>query len=402
MPFHSVINTFVFAVYFSRSVYGNEVGGSAAWAYAVGIAGFAIAIASPIFGAIADHGGRRKLWLAAFTLLNIVAMAGLWFVKPEQHSIELALVLIALASVGSEIALVFYNAMLPGLAPEKRLGRLSGFGWGMGYLGGLVALGLVLVALVLPDHPWFGIPTHDAINIRITALLSAAWAVMFAWPVFAFVPETRKQNAGIRRAVREGLTQLWATLKTLPRTPTLMWFLIASALYRDALTTLFTVGGQYAAGTFGMDTAHILYFAIGINLSAIAGCFVLSWLDDSIGSKTVIVISLIGLLVTGAILVMLHDKSLFIPIALVMGIFMGPAQSSGRALMARLSPPDLMNEMFGLYQLTGKSAAFIGPLAFATATTMVGNQRAGMATILVFIAGGLALMARVKSVPPKD
>ncbi len=396
MPFHSVINTFVFAVYFSQAVYGDETAGSAAWAYAAGIAGFFIAIASPIVGAIADHGGRRKMWLGAFTLVNLLAVGALWFVRPDHAYVPMGLVLVAIASIGAEISLVFYNAMLPALVPERLLGRLSGFGWGMGYLGGLAALGLVLAGLVLPDNPWLGIPKHDSINIRITAPLSALWTVLFAWPLFVFVREPPKAGARMGAAIREGLAQLGRTLKNLPRYPALMWFLIASALYRDALTTLFAVGGQYAAGTFGMGIKQILYFAIGINITAVFGCFLFGWLDDRIGSKRVIIIALLGLLATGAILVTLHDRDLFIPIALVMGVFMGPAQSSGRALMARLAPPQLMNEMFGLYQLTGKSAAFLGPLAFATATSQLHSQRAGMATILVFIVGGLALMAKVK------
>ncbi len=396
MPFHSVINTFVFAIYFSGSVYGDKTAGSAAWAYAASVAGLVIAVASPVVGAIADHGGRRKLWLLAFTVLSIVAMGALWFVRPRHSDVELGLVLVAIASVGTEISLVFYNAMLPGLVPGRLLGRWSGIGWGIGYLGGLAGLGLVLVALVLPDQPWFGISKDNAVNIRITAPLSAAWAALFCWPLFTFVPEVRSGDAKPAQAVRLGLAQLKQTLNDLPKRPALMWFLIASALYRDALTTLFAVGGQYASGTFGMGMDKVLYFAIGINITAVLGCFVFGWLDDRIGSLTVIAISLVGLLVTGGVLIGLQDPSLFIPVALVMGVFMGPAQSSGRACLARLAPPEMMNEMFGLYQLTGKSAAFVGPLAFATVTLHWGSQRWGMSTILVFIFAGLALLRKAR------
>ena len=257
MPFHSVITTFVFAVYFSQSVYGDKTAGSAAWAYVAGLSGLAIALISPVVGAIADFGGRRKLWLAAFTVLNLVPVALLWYVRPDKSYVDLGLILVALASIGSEIALVFYNAMLPDLVPEKRLGRLSGIGWGVGYLGGLAALGLVLAGLVLPAQPWLGLPKTDAMNIRITGPLSALWTVLFAWPLFAFVPETRKQAVPVGTAVRQGLRQLGHTIAGLPKSPSLMWFLIASALYRDALTTLFAVGGQYASGTFGMGIEQI-------------------------------------------------------------------------------------------------------------------------------------------------
>ncbi len=396
-PFHSVINTFVFSVWFARSVAGDETHGSAEWAYAAGFAGLLVALLSPVCGAIADRTGRRKPWIAALTLLNLLACGLMWFVMPNEGSVVLALTLMVLATVGGELGLVFYNAMLPDLAPPHRLGRLSGLGWGMGYLGGLSALGLVLAGLVLPDVPWFGIGKVDGANIRATGPLVAIWTCLFAWPLLVFVPD--KPNAGVKwgNAIREGMAQLRSTLSQLHHHRDILWFLIASSLYRDGLNTLFAVGGLYAAHTFGMSQLEVLVFAIGIEITAVIGCFAFGWLDDRIGAKRAVAFALAGILVTGTALLLIHDKALFTPIALVMGLFIGPAQSSGRSLMARLAPPDIVTEMFGLYQFAGKSVSFLGPIAFATATTLFDSQRCGMATVLLFILAGLLLMRKISA-----
>ena len=398
-PFHSVINTFVFSIYFSRSVYGDETLGSAAWAYAAGAAGLAVALLSPICGAIADRSGGRKGWIALFTAINVVAVAGMWFVLPQHGSVPLALALMMLATVGGEVALVFYNALLPELVPSRLLGRISGLGWASGYLGGLAALGLVLLGLVLPHQPWFGIATAQSQNIRLTGPLVAVWGAVFAIPLFFFVRDRQPVDAmPIRPAARAGLRTLGATLGRLPQHRDIMWFLISSALYRDGLNTLFAVGGQYAAGTFGMSMIQVLEFGIGINISAIFGCLAFGWLDDRIGARATVAWSLAGLLATGLVLVCLTNGHWFVPIALVLGLFIGPAQSSGRSLMARLAPPELVTEMFGLYQFAGKSVSFLGPLAFAVVTSAFDSQRAGIATVLLFILAGLVLLRKVRRV----
>ena len=398
-PFHSVILTFVFSVYFSRSIYGDEIAGSAAWANAAGWAGLAIALASPLAGAIADRTGRRKPWILSLTLFNIVATAMLWFSAPGPAHITETLLLVVAATIAAELAIVFYNAMLPGLTAPDKLGRLSGWGWAMGYLGGIVALALVLVALVLPEHPWFSIGKNGSANIRATALLVALWAIAFAWPLFVFVPEEKRDKTDnpTRGRIGDSLRQLLSTLRALPAERDLMWVLIASALYRDGLNTLFAVGGQYAAGTFGMGFEDILIFAIGMNVTSGAGSIAFGFLDDRIGSKRTIILALLGILLTGAGLTLLTAKAWFIPVALVLGLFIGPAQSSARALVARLAPPGKITEIFGLYQFAGKSVAFLGPFAFAAAVSATHNQRWGLASILCFIAAGLGFMLKVRN-----
>jgi Permeases of the major facilitator superfamily len=192
------------------------------------------------------------------------------------------------------------------------------------------------------------------------------------------------------------LQQLVKSLKSLPAQGDLLRFLIASALYRDGLGTLFAVGGLYAAGTFGMDFDEILIFAIGLNVTAGLGAIAFGWLDDGIGPKTAILLALAGLIGLGIAVLLVTDKTVFMALALALGIFVGPVQAASRSLLTRLSPPALMTEMFGLYALTGKSIAFLGPLIFGWVTFATDSQRWGMATIVVFLMAGALVLLWVK------
>jgi UMF1 family MFS transporter len=392
--FNTVIGTFVFSVYFARGVYGEETAGSAVWGYALAVAGFLVAILSPIFGAIADRGGRRLPWLAASLALTVMATAALWSVLPERSFVPLALGLVILATIGFELASLFYNALLPTVAAPARMGRVSGWGWGLGYLGGLACLSVCLFGLIQPETPWFGLSKTQSENIRATALVVAFWLCLFLLPLFVFVREPRGATRPAGLAVREGLASVVATLKQLPRRPQLLRYLIASALYRDGLNTLFAVGGLFAAGTFGMGLDQILLFALGLNVTAGLGAAVFAWADDGIGSRATILAAILGFLAFGVPIVFAESATMFIVLGLGLGLFVGPIQAASRTFMARLSPPELTTEMFGLYALTGRSIAFLGPLMFATATAWFDSQRAGVATILLSLSlGGLLLLS---------
>lgn len=396
--FNTVIGTFVFSVYFARAVYGDETAGSAQWGYVIGWAGLAVALLSPVLGAIADHAGRRKPWLMVFTMLTIIPTALLWYAQPSPDWITYTLVLVFFASVAFELAGVFYNAMLTDVALPKMLGRVSGWGWGLGYIGGLACLAVALVALVgMGDNPGLlGLPSENSENVRAVAPLVAWWFLIFALPVLIFSHD--RPSAGVRmgQAVRTGLSTLKATLKRVVKQGNLLRFLIASALYRDGLATLFAVGGLYAAGTFDMEFDQILIFAIGMNVTAGLGAAAFAFMDDIKGSKKTVVVALLGLMAFGIPTLLISDANLFIALALGLGIFVGPAQAASRSLMARLSPPDEQAEMFGLYALTGKSIAFIGPILFAVLTDIFDSQRAGMASIIAFLGLGLLILAGVQ------
>jgi len=391
--FPTVIGTFVFSVYFARAIFGEETAGSAVWGYALSFSGLVVALISPVVGAVADNTGRLKPWLFIFVLATIGPTALLWFALPDPAFIVFALAMVIAGSVMFELATVFYNALLPSIAPRHMMGRVSGWGWGLGYFGGLACLGLCLVGFVQPDTPWFGVGRDEAAHIRATAVVVAVWFLVFSLPLFLFTRDKPPTGLGIRQAVGKGLATLLATLRAVRSYGQVVRFLIASALYRDGLSTLFAVGGLYAAGTFGLSFEQILVFAIGLNITAGLGAGAFAWIDDLFGSKRTILIALAGLSVTGIPILLIEDQNMFIALALVLGIFVGPAQAASRTLMARLSPADMETEFFGLYALTGRAVAIVGPFAFAVATDVFDSQRFGMATILFwFVIGGVILL----------
>ena len=394
--FGTVIITFVFSVYFARGIVGDETRGAALWSYAIAASGFLTALASPVLGAVADHYGARKPGLALFSALCIVPCALLYFAAPGM--VTLALALLVIANTGFEIALVYANAMLPHIAPPGLMGRVSGWAWGTGYLGGLVCLALTLFGLVgLGDmKPLLSLPREHSEHIRAAAPLTALWFAALTVPLLLWTNDVKKTGLTIAASVRKGLRQLGDTMRTARHQKNLLTFLIASALYRDGLNTLCAVGGLYAAGTFGMNFTEILIFAIGLNVTAGLGAAVFAHADDKWGSKRTVMIALAGLILSGAAILLTQDKNIFIALALALGIFMGPAQAAGRTMAARLSPPGMIAQTYGLYSFTGKSVSFFGPLAFGLATSAFGSQRAGMATIILFWGAGMLLLAKVR------
>ncbi len=393
--FPTVIVTFVFAAYFTKAVAADPVAGTAQWGYALSLSALFVALFGPVLGAAADHGGRRKPWLAAFTVLAVAATALLWFIEPGPAMALAALVLVGVANFAFEMGTVFYNAMLPGLAAAGRLGRLSGWGWGLGYAGGLAALALVLAGLVEPETPWFGLSRQGSENIRAAAPLVAVWWAVFSLPLFIFTPDRGSSGLCLATSVRRGLASLGRTLRNIRAYGNIGRFLLARMIYIDGLNTLFAFGGIYAAGAFGMDYGELIIFGIAMNVTAGLGALGFAWVDDIIGSKRTIVIAVAGLAVLGGGLLVVEGKTLFWVFALPLGLFIGPAQAASRSMVARLAPPEMRTEIFGLFALSGKATAFLGPALLAFVTETFNSQRAGMAVILVFFGLGLALLLPV-------
>ena len=393
--FPTVITTFVFSAYFTKAIAADEISGTAQWGIAISLSGLFVALLSPFLGAIADHGGRRKPWVFVLTLLCVVASALLWLARPETNFIILALSLAALANFAFEMAMVFYNAMLPDLVPRQRIGRLSGWGWGLGYAGGLVCLGLILVLLVQAETPIFGLDKESFEHIRATGPMVAIWMAVFAAPFFLWTPDRSDQGISFAAALKRGIATLIDTFRRVREYSQIVRFLIARMMYTEGLNTLFTFGGIYAAGTFGMEFDELILFGIALNVTAGLGAAAFAWVDDRIGPKRTILIAVTGLAVLGAVLLFVEGKALFWTFALPLGIFVGPAQAASRTMMARLAPPRMMTEMFGLYALSGKATAFLGPALLAWMTVVFASQRAGMAVIMVFFLLGLVLLMGV-------
>lgn len=387
--FPSVILTFVFAAYFTRAVAADPVTGTAQWGWAISLSALAIAVFSPLLGAVADRGGRRLPWLFVFSMLCIAATAALWWVAPSPQWVVLALVLVGIANFGFELATVFYNALLPEIVAPSRIGRLSGWGWGLGYAGGLVCLVLVLNGFVQADPAPFGLDRALAEHVRMAAPIAAAWFALFALPIFLLVPDRPHAGLTPMTAARQGIAQLARTLRGIRHHPDALRFLIAHMIYADGLNTLFAFGGVYAAGTFDMQVDEVIMFGIAMNLTAGLGAIGFAWVDDIAGPKRTITIALAALTVLGLAILLVEDKAWFWALGLMLGAFFGPAQAASRSMMARLAPPGLRAEMFGLYALSGKATAFVGPALLGWVALMAGSQRAGMATVLVFFLVGL-------------
>jgi len=393
--FPTVITTFVFGAYFARAVATDSVAGTAQWGYAISLSALAVAIAAPLMGAMADERGPVKPWLFVLTAVCVVATAGLFGVRPDPAYALFALVLVGIANFAFETAGVFYNALLPRVAGPVYLGRVSGWGWGLGYAGGLACLAVALLVLIRADPPPFGLDSAAAEPVRATALLVAVWFAVFSAPLFLLVPDNPPGSTGRRITFRARLGGLSRTLRGLKWRMPVTRFLIAHMIYADGLATLFAFGGIYAAGTFGMDFDELILFGIAINVTAGLGATAFAWIDDRIGPRATILVAIGCLMPLSLALVLVEGKTLFWAFALPLGIFVGPVQAASRTLMARIAPAGRTGEYFGLYALSGKATAFVGPAVLAAVTQVTASQRAGMATILAFFVAGALVLAMV-------
>lgn len=403
--YNAVILTFVFSVYLTDAV-GADLPGSISansWlAWSIGGAGLVIALLAPVTGQRADAGGHRKLSLGFWTALVVLSMLGLYFVKDDYHYLWLGLVLLALGSIFFEFAAVSYNAMLRQVSTPDNIGRVSGFGWSMGYFGGIVLLLLVYVGFVTGDGDTrgaLGISTDGGLNIRMIALVAALWFAVFAIPVLLKVPETPGLPKEKRLGFFASYKKLFADLKELYRTDRhTVYFLGASALFRDGLAAIFTFGAVLAVTVYEINEADVLIFGVAANVASAIGALVGGRLDDRIGPKAVILGSLIGMVLSGVILLFLSGPTAFWIFGLVLTLFVGPAQSSSRTYLARLTPPGREGQMFGLDATTGRAVSFLAPTLVGFFTFAFDSDRAGIIGILVVLLAGTLALWRVR--PP--
>ncbi|TFD31015.1 MFS transporter [Cryobacterium cryoconiti] len=400
--FNAVVTTFVFTVYITGSSFGDKDVISAQLGWALAIAGFLVAVLAPITGQRSDTSGRRKLWLGVNTFIVVALTAAMFFVQPSPGFLLLGLFLVAAGNVFFEFASVNYNAMLSQVSTAGTIGKVSGFGWGMGYIGGIVLLLIVYFGFISPDVGLFGVTGEDGLSVRVTMLIAAAWFGLFALPVLLSVPEYRSPAAARRPRVSflrsyvvlgQDVRRLWTTSR-----PT-VYFLIASAIFRDGLAGVFTFGGVLAASVFGFSPGEVIIFAIAANVVAGAATIVAGALDDRVGAKPIIVTALIGLIVFGSIVFLLHDGGpiVFWTAGLALTLFVGPAQSASRTFLARLIPPGREGEVFGLYATTGRAVSFLAPAMFALMVTIFGETYWGILGLMLVLLAGLLLLLPVKA-----
>ena len=397
--FPTVVSTFVIAAYFTKGIAPDPVSGQVMWGWMQALVGLAIGLLSPLLGAIADAGGRRRVLLLICTVLTAFFTAGIWFALPQPGWAIWALVCVGLGTLCFELGTVFYNAMLPEVTTRERLGRISGIGWSLGYAGGLCCLLLCLALLVQPNPSPFGLDRGAAEHVRATALLVAAWLLLFAWPVLVFIPETQVNRTRWGVAATQGLAELLRTLRGLPRNPGIGRFLLARIFYTDGLNVLFAFGAIYAAGVFGMGFEEILLFGIALNVTGGLGAFAGGWIEERLGARNTVLFALLALMALGGAMLLVESKGAFWVLGIALGLFFGPAQAASRSLMAHLAPPAEIAAYFGLFALSGRATGFLGPAALALVTGLSGSQRAGMAVVLVLLGLGAAILA---SLPRKS
>ena len=365
--------------------------------YAVGAAGLIIALLAPVLGQRSDTNGNRKRSLGIATILVALTMFALFFVEADPQYFVLGIVLVALGSVFSEIAGVNYNAMLVQVSTPKTVGKVSGLGWGLGYIGGILALVLVVVAY---SFDWFGLPTEDGLPFRLVAVGCAIWSLLFAIPLFRNVPSLPPLAAREKVSFARSYVVLAKDIARLFReSRNTFWFLIASAVYRDGLAGVFTFGAAIASVTFNFEFLEVVAFGIGANLIAGVSTIISGRFDDRFGPRAVIITALVGLVVAGTVVFFLHDggKIIFWIFGLLLCVFVGPAQAASRSLLARVTPVGREGEIFGLYATTGRAASFISPTLWAVFITIFGFQYWGVLGIVLVIAVGLVLMLFVKA-----
>ena len=379
--FSIVVVTFLYAVYFKKTIAGGEPIGDLYWSIGTSVAMIITAIISPVLGAIADHSAGKKRFLLFFTALCIIATASLYFVGPGE--IFWGIFVFVLANIGFEAGLVFYDAFLPEITSPKNYGRVSGYGFGMGYLGSLATLAIVY-------------PFIESSLIRETFPVAALFFLIFSVPLFLYLKDTRRKVERTKSFAAIGFERVWTTLTNLKHYKNLAIFLLAFFFYIEGVNTVIFFSGNYASTTLGFTEMELLVFFLTVQTTAIVGSIVLGILADKIGQKKIIIISLFMWLLTITIAYFVHDKSGFYVVGLIAGAAMGSCQSASRSLMSKLTPPEQKTEFFGFYSFFGKSSAVIGPLVFGLVSFLSGDQRIAIISIAFFFIIGLLILTKVK------
>lgn len=406
--FSVIITTFVFPIYIVNELFINKGGYPSSqgdlssgfqWSYV--IAGIIVAIAAPIVGQRADASGGLRTWLATNTIVVGAATIALAAIAPNPSFWIVGLALYVIANVFYEFAFVNYNTVLVRITTPKNIGRVSGFGWGLGYVGGIVAL---LIALIMfiglgSGTGLLGITSDDALNVRLSFAFTGAWAILFALPVIFIAPRRTTGSSRSRINIFSSYGKLFRDIARLYREDlTTFSFLISSAIFRDGLAAVFTLGAVIAGTVFGFSFTSIMYFGIAANLVAGIGVFLGGIIEDKIGPKAVIMGSLAGLIIAGMYVFLFRDMGqvTFWIGGLLLSLFVGPTQSSSRTFLGRLTTPGKEGELYGLYATTGRGLSWLTGLLFAVAAGLLGGDAYGILAIVLVLLVGLLLMVPLR------
>ncbi len=429
-PFFTVVTTFIFGPYFVARLTADPISAQTIWSNMATISSVIIAIFSPILGSIADQSGSRKPWIAFFACLKIASLSMLWFAAPGSP-IFWPVTFMIIASIAAEFSIVFNDSMMPRLTTPENVGRISNTAWGLGYLGGIIVLIFVVLFLAAsPDKgvtilgipPLFGLDPASGEDARITGPIAALWYFIFILPMFLYTPDVTK-GLPLAQSVRSGLSELKTTLHELKGRPVLTRFLIARMLYQDGVNGVLILGGAFAAGLFGWGTMEIGIYGIILNIVAIGSCVAAGLVDQRLGSRNTVLLSLALLIIaTIGIFSTQADSTLFgllaLPVSdatglfssgaekaylvygILIGIAFGPVQASSRSYLARNITIAESGRYFGIYALSGRATSFMATLGFSIVTYATGSAHLGMATLTLFLGAGFILLLRVPERAP--
>ena len=431
-PYVLLITIYLFSPYFARVVVSNPVRGQALWGAIAAVGGLIVAALAPFLGAIADAGGRRKPWIALYTIIMAIAMLTMWFAKPLATGWMLVGVgaSVAIANVSFEFSAVFHNALLPTIAQPKRVAGLSGLGLALGNAAGIILLLFMLIAFSLPGHVhWPFVPAHPIWGIdqaahepeRLAGPIAGIWLLVFSLPLFLFTPDRAGTKVSLWNAMVAGVKSVISTVSSLRSYRNVGAYLLARLFFNDGMTAVLTFGGIYASSTFHWGPIEMLIYGIELSIFAVFGGFVGGWLDNHLGSKRAIFVSIGGTALFGLVTLTIAPDRIFwfIPYDVhaapvwslpfyrtwpeiiylmtvnFIAVLITAGYANSRTMLARIAPPEKMTEFFGLYSLSGTSTTFLATGFVAWLTHISQSQRIGLLGETLFLCTGLVLMVFV-------
>ncbi len=385
--YSAVIASVIFPVYYVNSIVGNESGlGDLWWGRAISLSMAIVALSSPFLGGIADYGGIRKKLLIFYTVISVSAIAS--FSILSKGMIFEGFIMIIFANIGMEGGLVFYNSFLPRIASLDYQGRVSAWGFGVGYMGSILSL---LIAL-----PLVKIERYDAVWIIV-----ASFFMLFSIPAFIFLPSDTKREVSAINAGIKGLKYTMNTLKEIWKKKEAKKFLISYFIYEDGVNTVIVFSSIFAATMFGFKPHELIGLYLVVQVSALIASFVMAKPIDTWGPKKIVIMSLIMWTSVATIAFFIKTKIHFWILASFAGLGLGTVQAATRAFYAQFIPKEQEAEYFGVYSLVGKSSAIIGPLIFGYVSNIFGNQKPAILSLVVFFLVGMLILMHVKDGLPK-
>ena len=390
--FTTIIITFIFSTYFAKQIAPNPVLGQSYWGWTIGITGVIVAIVGPLLGNLADRKNYAEFFIKIFTIICISLTCLLWFSKPSKEYLLYTLLIVGLANIFYELSLIFYNSTLKKISEDKILGKSSGYAFALGYIGGIFVLIICIKIFIDNNNLPFGLSKDNAENIRATSFLVAFWYLIFSLPFLLSLKNYNQNNVNkLTNSIKNFKDLIWNKgLNNIGK------FLLARMLYADGLNAIIVMGGIFAVGVFNLEIKDLLLLSVLMNITAFIGAIIGGYANDKFSSKTVIIFSLVGLILSSSIILFLKSKIIFLIFASINGFFIGPVQSASRVFMTKSIDRNNQASAFGLFALSGKLTSFIGPLLVSTITYISNNQKIGFSSAIALLLIGLVILLNVK------